>query len=391
MRKRPASLLALYRLLEWSDRDKCLLLSVALFAYMSFVFVWHLFTIHFTSFAERFVSPEGAEVMSQVMQLNVAGWLVLILWGAALRRWRRHSVFYPAIFMSFFSIGFLLLGWTIGLYSPMTGMVLVGSPLVGFILFGFPRVAWNFAFTVLVVLLLAWLSVQGYSVHAIYFVKYPISQDLLSYYWIASTVAFMVPFITVVIILVALLLRRWAYREAQVRDQALHDPLTGLANRRELFVRFGNELARARRTEQPLGICLMDLDHFKRINDTYGHGIGDEVLVRVAEVLRHCLRETDLVGRIGGEEFVLLLPDTELGGVESVIERCRASIERSPVTLEDGSPLPVSASFGVVIYENGEEISANELISRADEMLYRAKAAGRNRAEFWSGGAVAAC
>jgi len=115
------------------------------------------------------------------------------------------------------------------------------------------------------------------------------------------------------------------------------------------------------------------------------------VLVRVAEVLRHCLRETDLVGRIGGEEFVLLLPDTELGGVESVIERCRASIERSPVTLEDGSPLPVSASFGVVIYENGEEISANELISRADEMLYRAKAAGRNRAEFWSGGAVAAC
>lgn len=391
MKKKPATLVAIYRLLDWSDRDKCLLLSVLLWGYMSFIFLWHLFTIHLTGFAVRFVSAEGAGVMTQVMLFNQAGWLVLVIWGMLLRRARRHSVLYPPFFMSFFSVGFLLLGWTMGLYSPMTGMVLVGSPLVGFILFGFQRVAWNFAFSVLVVLLLAWLSVRGYSAHAIYFIKYPISQEWLSYYWIGSTVAFMVPFITVVIVLVALLLGRWAHREAQVRDQALHDPLTGLANRRELFRRFNLELARARRSGQPLGVCLLDLDHFKRINDTHGHGVGDEVLVRVAEVLLGCLRETDALGRIGGEEFVLLLPETDDEGVARVIERCRSEIECSPITLQSGEVLPVSASIGVTIRTPGDEADEAELLARADEMLYRAKTAGRNRVEFWSDPAVAAC
>ena len=391
MKKKPAALVAVYRLLDWSDRDKCLLLSVLLWGYMSFVFLWHLFTIHLTEFADRFVSTEGAEVMTQVMLFNQAGWLVLVVWGMLLRRTQRHSVLYPPFFMSFFSVAFLLLGWTFGLYSPMTGMVLVGAPLVGFILFGFQRVAWNFAFTVLVVLLLAWLSVQGYSVHAIYFIKYPISQELLSYYWIGSTVAFMTPFITVVIVLVALLLGRWVRREAQVRDQALHDPLTGLANRRELFSRFGFELARARRNGQPLSVCLLDLDHFKRINDTHGHAVGDEVLVRVAEVLRGCLRETDTVGRIGGEEFVLLLPETDHAGAARVIERCRTTIERSPVSLTCGELLSFSASFGVALWQADDEADEHALIARADEMLYRAKTAGRNRVEFWSDPAVAAC
>ena len=391
MRKKPAALASIYRLLDWSDRDKCLLLSLALWGYMSFVFAWHLFTFHFTAFADQFVSAEGAQVMTQVMVFNQVGWVGLIGWGLWLRRRRQHSVFYPAVFMSFFSVGFLLLGWTVGLYSPMTGMVLVGSPLVGFILFGFQRVAWNFAFSVLVVLLLAWLSVRGYSAHAIYFTKYPITQQQLSYYWIGSTVAFMVPFITVVITLVALLLGRWSHREAQVRDQALHDPLTGLANRRELFTRFGYELARARRSEQPLSVCLLDLDHFKQINDSHGHGVGDEVLVRVATVLRRCLRETDAIGRIGGEEFVLLLPETDQAGAARVIERCRAGIERSPVTLENGERLSFSASFGVALWQVGEDADEQALLDRADDMLYRAKAAGRNRVEFWSAEATAAC
>lgn len=384
-------MLAIYRLLDWSDRDKCLLLSGLIWGYMSFIFLWHLLTVELTTFADHYVSPEGADVMTQVMLFNQCGWLALIVWGAVLRRLHQHSVFYPAVFMSFFSVGFLLLGWTMGLYSPMTGMVLVGSPLVGFILFGFRRVAWNFAFSVLVVLLLAWLSVQGYSAHAIYFIKYPISQEWLSYYWIGSTVAFMVPFITVVIVLVALLLGRWARREAQVRDQALHDPLTGLANRRELFTRFGFELARARRSGQPLAVCLLDLDHFKRINDTYGHGVGDDVLVRVADILRHCLRETDAIGRIGGEEFVLLLPETDAEGAEHVVERCRSEIERSPLILDNGVALPVSASIGVAISAPEDEADETELLARADEVLYRAKAAGRNRVEFWSGTAAATC
>ena len=101
------------------------------------------------------------------------------------------------------------------------------------------------------------------------------------------------------ITLISLLLRRWIYREAQIRDQAVHDPLTGLANRRELFRLLAHELARGRRSGLPMAICIMDLDHFKRINDQYGHGAGDRVLVKMAETLNARLRESDLVGRIG--------------------------------------------------------------------------------------------
>ncbi len=384
----PAPRSSLLKLLDWSDRDKCLLLSVLLWGYMFFICVWHQVTVHLTEFGRNYVSSQGTAMLNSVVLINLLGWALLLAWGGWLRHENRHSRIYPNVFLSFFSVGFVLLGWVFGLYSPMTGMVLMGSPLVGFILFGFTRVAWNFAFTVCVVLLLAWLSVSGYVEHAIYFARDPVSKQHLSYYWIASTVAFMVPFITSVITLVALLLGRWVHREKQIRDQALHDPLTGLSNRRELFAQLAHELARGRRSGQSLTLCVMDLDHFKRINDSHGHGVGDQVLVQVSEILRACLRETDLIGRIGGEEFVLALPETGAAGAATVLERCRETIASSPVPLESGDFLTVTASFGAVLWLPGHPanhaLTDTQLLSRADEALYLAKGAGRNRVMFWS-------
>ncbi|MCG8393023.1 MAG: diguanylate cyclase [Pseudomonadales bacterium] len=383
MKLLPSGSPAIHKLLDWNDRDKCLLLAVLLWFYMVFLMIWQLVTTHLTAFGERYVSPEGAVQMAEVMTFNLAGWALLVVWGAWLRRAGRDPGAYVIAFLSFFGVSFLLLGLMIGLYSPMTGMVLVGSPLVGFILFGFRRVAWSFAICTLVVLLMAWLSVHGNS-YALYFQEDPVSKEALSYYWIASTIAFTVPFITAVITLVALLLRRWTYREAQIRDMAIHDPLTGLANRRELFERFATELARGRRTGNPLAVCVMDLDHFKQINDRHGHAAGDQVLVRVAQLLRESLRETDVLGRIGGEEFVLVLPDTDAAGAATVIERCREQIHRSPVRFDQGESLTVSASFGITVCQAGAALSETQLITRADEALYRAKASGRNRVEVWS-------
>ena len=108
------------------------------------------------------------------------------------------------------------------------------------------------------------------------------------------------------------------------------------------------------------------------------------MLVRVANLLRECLRETDRIGRIGGEEFVLVLPDTGHEGAEKVIERCRAALVGTPVMLDVGEPLTVSASFGVVTALAGEQATESQLVSRADDALYLAKKRGRNRVEFWS-------
>ncbi len=161
--------------------------------------------------------------------------------------------------------------------------------------------------------------------------------------------------------------------EKKIRDMAFTDELTGLPNRRSLLDLLDFELKRARRFYTPLSIALLDLDDFKQINDRYGHLIGDEVLKEMARVLRSCLRSTDIVGRFGGEEFMIIMPATSFKTAVKVMERVREAVEHTffePV----GS---VSISIGVT--ELREEDSAQDLITRADENLYKAKREGKNR------------
>jgi len=225
MRKVASKSPAIYRLLDWKDSEKCLLLSVLLFIYMSFYLVWHLVTAFFTDFGAQYVSPAGAGQLSWVLLFNLSGYLLLIFWASLLRKSRRQSPLFVHCFVQFFGVSFLLLGLMFGLYSPITGMVLLGSPLVGFILFGFRPVIWGFTVSTVMVLLLSWLAARGHDIYALYFRSDPAAKGSLSYYWIASTVAFSVPFVAGVLTLVSLLLRRWVYREAQVRAMAVQDPL----------------------------------------------------------------------------------------------------------------------------------------------------------------------
>jgi two-component system cell cycle response regulator len=164
----------------------------------------------------------------------------------------------------------------------------------------------------------------------------------------------------------------------ETRRLANSDALTGLQNRRRATERLEAELARARRYNTPLSVALCDIDHFKQVNDKHGHNMGDEVLIRVAAVLQETLRQVDLVGRWGGEEFLVLLPDTDLEGAHIVGERLRIGVEGLPAF--EGGPQRVTSSIGVATFQ-GEDNSA-VFIDRADQALYRAKKAGRNRVEL---------
>jgi two-component system cell cycle response regulator len=163
----------------------------------------------------------------------------------------------------------------------------------------------------------------------------------------------------------------------ETRRLANNDGLTGLQNRRRTTERLETEVARARRYGTPLAVALCDVDHFKLVNDRYGHNMGDEVLVQVAGALQNTLREVDLVGRWGGEEFLVLLPDTDRAGALIVGERLRAGIELLPPF--EGGPERVTCSVGVACFENSDSIAG--FVDRADQALYRAKKAGRNRCE----------
>jgi diguanylate cyclase (GGDEF)-like protein len=167
---------------------------------------------------------------------------------------------------------------------------------------------------------------------------------------------------------------RLQQREAQIVAASLTDPLTGAGNRRRLEQALIAETNRADRTGAKLAAFIADLDHFKLVNDNYGHEVGDKALVAFGDLLRRRTRATDIVARLGGEEFVVLMPNTDLANAFAVADRIREAFAASPI-----EPLPntLTASFGVAEMAPGEQ--GNELLRRADIALYDAKRSGRNR------------
>lgn len=157
------------------------------------------------------------------------------------------------------------------------------------------------------------------------------------------------------------------------------DSLTGLANRRHFMDALGSELDRSQRYDRPLSLILLDLDHFKRVNDTYGHAAGDQVLKATADVMRSVCRDVDLPARLGGEELAILLPETRTEGALALAERLRERLERWDHRDEADAPFTVTASIGVATREGQDRGSADGFLQRADAALYRAKAGGRNR------------
>jgi diguanylate cyclase (GGDEF)-like protein len=174
------------------------------------------------------------------------------------------------------------------------------------------------------------------------------------------------------------------YQETQ--RLATTDALTGLSNYRHFHDLLGLEVQRARRMDYPIGLIIMDLDHFKLVNDRHGHPTGDVVLRQVAEQLRKRLRRTDVVGRLGGEEFGAILPGDSLAEVALVAEKLRRAVEELPplrAGMATSNPTPITLSVGGVSL-TADLVDAELLVSRADQALYEAKRSGRNQVRLWS-------
>jgi diguanylate cyclase (GGDEF)-like protein len=175
----------------------------------------------------------------------------------------------------------------------------------------------------------------------------------------------------------------------QMKELALRDGLTQLLNRGAIRERAASELARARRQQTPFAIAVIDIDHFKIVNDTHGHAAGDQVLVQVARRLAEAVRASDHVGRWGGEEFMVLMPDTRCRDAAAAGERLRALLAAGPMAIADDVAQTVTISLGLVAVDGGssESLDLDALIGRADEALYRAKADGRNAVRMAGGAA----
>jgi diguanylate cyclase (GGDEF)-like protein len=165
--------------------------------------------------------------------------------------------------------------------------------------------------------------------------------------------------------------------ERQLAQMALFDDLTGSLSRAAFYQQAEKEFTRARRYHRPLSTLMIDIDHFKRVNDAYGHAAGDHVLIIFTEAVQEIIRSTDFMGRVGGEEFAILMPDTTLTAACHLAERIRERVNKYPYLAKDRL-IEITASLGVAELQAADQ-DFHALLKRADEALYSAKQAGRNR------------
>ncbi len=175
--------------------------------------------------------------------------------------------------------------------------------------------------------------------------------------------------------------RKLSHDVERLRQLAETDPLTGLMNRRGFLDAAERLISLARRYNRAIGIVVVDIDHFKSVNDTHGHAVGDLAIRAVAERLKQAARDSDLVGRFGGEEFVVLLPETDAVATGAYAERVRSMIEASGIALPDAALLRLTVSLGYAVFLDSDE-DVQDTIDRADVALYTAKSTGRNRVVF---------
>lgn len=185
----------------------------------------------------------------------------------------------------------------------------------------------------------------------------------------------------IVIVAMGLVLMSKERADALNRNLALQDELTGLHNRRSIQRLLDQQLAMLARGRRPLAVLLIDVDHFKRINDTHGHLSGDLALREIGACLLGRLRGQDLVGRWGGEEFIALLPDTGIGGARKLAEQLRRAVEQLQVVSLVGKQMPLTVSIGLCTRVPDDEATREDVIALADRALYQAKQSGRNRVE----------
>lgn len=308
----------------------------------------------------------------------VALWMVLGAVGLGLRRRRPDSKPYVLVVLVAFWVTSASFAVMFGLTTGPFWVVLVGASVVSILFFGFARTILTFAPGAVVLsgaMAATWTGAMRYApllAHPPYDAAgRPELQFLVVHVGTSAAVA------AVVITLVQLLVRRLRAREDALERLARVDALTELGNRRAFFDKLHGELVRQKRHGGSIGLVVLDLDHFKEINDTHGHPVGDQALRAVAQALREAVRAEDFVARIGGEELALVLPSTDLEGARIVAERCRARI--AAIALTPGSSISVSATFGVTSIPEGVVTTAERAMRDADAALYRGKREGRNR------------
>lgn len=325
-----------------------------------------------------YFAPEGLRLFRSFAMGAAAAWLVL---GVA-SLWLRHrkDTSSPVLIHATIQLSAVCFAISAYIAGPYTSPVMLIYLLFvcGLVLFSWRAVMYGVA-TAASILTATTLAEQlGWFTSAPLFSSSPLQNGQVGWVWLLISGVISSFFIASALLIVAYVVVRWRDREARYRDLSTTDHLTRVANRRHMMEHLELCFSRALDQEQPIACVMIDIDHFKRVNDNHGHLCGDNVLVEVARILGEEVRATDIVARYGGEEFAIILPGADLAGAHTLAERCRRRIEATEIPVGEGA-LQITASMGLAGYPEHPMESYEELLRLADDALYQAKNSGRNR------------
>lgn len=361
--------------MDWPTAGRCALLAGI--AAAALIAHWVAVLIMAAEMGElmdrRVLHLHSALVLSVVGIYAVIG---VLGWRRPRSRRLGSTLEYAVTFM--WPVVTLSMMWTTGLYTSGYPVLLLSGLVLGLALIRFRVVATGFAFAFVYFFALVWLERTERIAYAPLFRELPMGEDgrPLSA-WMRDQVQLITSTTMLVWFVLGALLSRWRERERQVIELSRIDGLTGVYNRRYFIEIVEIEHARAYRYDSQFAIIMVDLDHFKAINDRHGHLVGDAALVAVAGALRAALRTSDLIGRYGGEEFSLFLPEASTEEAFAAACRCADRIKAIELKTGKGENVRLTASFGVAAFAGEESLA--EVLRRADNALYEAKASGRDR------------
>ena len=367
-------------ILNWPPLYKCLLiLGLGVLIQTSWL-LWKLYIYHHPAlwtyinvdYLTRYILINKIILFSIPLPM-------LLCWH--LRNSTKAQLVLPYISVAIYSFTTVHEAFLVGLMSPATATTMVMSVVIGLVLFE-RRVVYTTLFVFFAAA--AWImyaTIQGKLPYAPLFLNFEkTGSSKAMVFWATAMLSFGLPILLGAFTLLELLLSQWRQREKSIETLSQIDPLTGLYNRRTLYNFLSNLLNKNDGKISLNSLILLDLDFFKKINDTYGHMVGDKILVATAQVLQNTVRQNDIVSRFGGEEFVVVLTNTTYEQTLQVAERCRNELMKITVTTDDAvmHQVQVTASFGVAHFDNHLN-NIDIAFKQADDALYHAKHSGRNR------------
>lgn len=314
--------------------------------------------------------------ISAALYVSIA--LVLFFSGFFLEQASRQAqATFVFLCLMFYSLGNVIALYYVGVFSIVGGVAMAGGPVAGLLLFHWRIVLSAFALAILAsvaLFLLSMLNVLPYA--ALINSDSPL---LFDYVWFSIVTALVVPQVISILYIAFVSVKAWKIRENTVRNLSQTDELTQLSNRRVFMETLYETIESARETQQPLSLLMLDLDHFKSINDKYGHQVGDQVIQAAAKLMKENFKAEDCLARYGGEEFCVILANTQADVALEKAEDLRQKIDKHTIT--NNSKLNLSASIGLLTWNPKTcpiPVDSNLLLEVADNALYQAKRDGRN-------------